>query len=222
MFWLFILDVVTALFLKGSLLAVFLSLLLGGFFSRIFEVLYFWFVVHPYDVGDLCVINDVQMRVSKMYMSTTVFLRYDNHEITYPNSVLATMPIANYRRSPDMGEVIDFYIHSSTSYKMKAEMRERITSCVENMTEYWHTGPKIIERDVADLNRLKMSLCVLHRMNFQDMDERLKRRSLLVNEMIKIFEVLKIGSMLPMENNVGNLPAFDLKRFPSGWKVQAN
>ncbi|GKA05467.1 mechanosensitive ion channel protein 6-like protein, partial [Tanacetum coccineum] len=78
-------------------------------------------------VGDRCEIDTVQMVVEEMNILTTVFLRYDNQKIIYPNSVLATKPIANYYRSPDMGDAIDFCIHVSTPVEKVALMKERIT-----------------------------------------------------------------------------------------------
>lgn len=59
-------------------------------------------------------INLLQMIVEEMNILTTVFLRYDNEKIYYPNSVLLTKPISNYRRSPDMADTIDFSIDVST------------------------------------------------------------------------------------------------------------
>jgi len=67
------------------------------------------------------------MIVEEMNILTTVFLRYDNQKIIYPNSVLATKPISNYYRSPDMGDAIDFFVHISTSVEKLAMMKERIT-----------------------------------------------------------------------------------------------
>lgn len=65
-----------------------------------------------------------------MNILTTVFLRYDNQKIFYPNSVLSTKPISNYYRSPDMGDAIDFAIHISTPMERIALMKERITRYV--------------------------------------------------------------------------------------------
>jgi small-conductance mechanosensitive channel len=67
------------------------------------------------------------MVVEEMNILTTIFLRYDNQKIIYPNSILATKPIGNYYRSPDMGDAIDFCIHISTPMEKVAMMKERIT-----------------------------------------------------------------------------------------------
>ncbi|CAK8561460.1 unnamed protein product [Lathyrus sativus] len=51
--------------------------------------------MQPFDVGDRCEIDTVQMVVEEMNILTTVFLRYDNLKITIPNSVLATKATQN-------------------------------------------------------------------------------------------------------------------------------
>lgn len=61
-----------------------------------------------------------------MNILTTVFLRYDNMKMTFPNSVLSTKPIGNYYRSPDMGDAIDFYLHIATPVEKVALMKQRI------------------------------------------------------------------------------------------------
>lgn len=69
---------------------------------------------------------------------TTVFLRHDNQKIIYPNSILATKPIGNFHRSPDMGDAIDFCIHISTPMEKVAVMKERITRYV-----WWSYFPSL-------------------------------------------------------------------------------
>lgn len=61
-----------------------------------------------------------------MNILTTIFLRYDNLKIVYPNAILATKHIANYYRSPDMGDAVDFDVHIATPAEKVALMRERI------------------------------------------------------------------------------------------------
>lgn len=73
----------------------------------------------------LCILK-LQMVVEEMNILSTVFLRYDNQKIIFPNSVLATKAIGNYYRSPDMGDAVEFCIHISTPAEKIAEMKQRI------------------------------------------------------------------------------------------------
>lgn len=143
------------------------QLLLVGFMFQnmcktMFESIIFVFVMHPFDVGDRCVVDGVQvdiayilyeekpkhfccyfyyqqyccvhvfsvlqMIVEEMNILTTVFLRYDNEKIYYPNAVLLTKPISNFRRSPDMADCIDFNIDASTPVDDVSAMKKAIQS----------------------------------------------------------------------------------------------
>lgn len=66
------------------------------------------------------------MIVEEMNILTTVFLRYDNQKITYPNSTLSTKSIGNFYRSPDMGDSVEFLVHISTPAEKITTMRHRI------------------------------------------------------------------------------------------------
>lgn len=65
-----------------------------------------------------------------MNILTTVFLRYDQQIVIYPNSVLLTKPIGNYFRSPGMGDAVEFSIHVSTPWKKIEDMKQRIVGYV--------------------------------------------------------------------------------------------
>ena len=46
--------------------------------------------------------------------------------VIYPNSVLATKSICNYKRSTNMGETVDFCIHISTPMKKITTFKEKL------------------------------------------------------------------------------------------------
>ncbi|GJR14828.1 mechanosensitive ion channel protein 6-like protein [Tanacetum coccineum] len=222
--WLLILKLATThffIFLSSQLILV--AFVFGNTCKTLFEATIFLFVMHPFDVGDRCEIDGVQLVVEQMDILTTTFLRYDNQKIAYPNSVLSTMPIGNYQRSPEMGDAIDFCIHVSTPAGKIAKMKENITSYIENKSDHWQPEPMIVVRDVEDMNRLKISVWLTHRSNFQDMGGRWKRRALLVENMIKIFQDLDMEyRMLPLDINVRNIPPLSSNRLPSNWTVCAD
>ncbi|KAI3840604.1 hypothetical protein MKX03_004616 [Papaver bracteatum] len=219
-----ILEIATTKFLvliSSQLLLV--AFMFGNTCKMVFEAIIFLFVMHPFDVGDRCEVEDVQMVVEEMNILTTVFLRYDNQKIIYPNSILATKPISNLFRSPDMGDSIDFCVHVSTPVEKISTMKKRLTAYIESKREHWYPSPMIVVRDVDDLNRLKISVWLTHRMNHQDMGERWVRRALVVEEMIKVLRELDIEyRMLPLDVNVRNMPGFSSQRLPSTWTTCNN
>ncbi|GAB4832977.1 hypothetical protein Ancab_006998 [Ancistrocladus abbreviatus] len=217
--WLLILGVpITHFLIFTSSQLLLLTFMFGNTFKTTFEAIIFLFVMHPYDVGDRCEIEEVQMVVEEMNILTTVFLRYDNQKIIYPNSVLATKPISNYYRSPDMGDAVDFCVHISTPVEKIAIMKDRIIRYIENKKEHWSPAPMVVMRDVEDMNRLKFSIWLSHTMNHQDMGERWARRALLVEEMVKIFRELDIEyRLLPYDVNIRTMPSLVSDRHPSNW-----
>lgn len=161
-------------FISSQLLL--LAFVFGNSCKTAFEAIIFLFIMHPFDVGDRCEVDGiqvcldifstmiqvfitqpqiqteqsydvpfvflilVQMVVEEMNILTTVFLRHDQQKIIYPNSVLATKPIGNFYRSPDMVEDIDFSVHISTPMEKIALIKERIkwyalTTC--NCNNFW-------------------------------------------------------------------------------------
>lgn len=66
------------------------------------------------------------MVVEEMNILTTIFLRYNNEKIFYPNSVLATKPISNYNRSPEMRDSVEFAVDVSTSVESIAALKAKI------------------------------------------------------------------------------------------------
>jgi small-conductance mechanosensitive channel len=153
--WLSILGIATSrffVFISSQLLvAVFMF---GNTLKTIFEAIVFLFVMHPFDVGDRCEVDgmqvtilfivlsalydcftlsdlvlnccEIQVVVEEMNIMTTIFLRYDNLKVYYPNSQLAIQPIMNYYRSPDMGDAVDFSVHVATPVEKLALMKERL------------------------------------------------------------------------------------------------
>ncbi|KAG8472902.1 hypothetical protein CXB51_034776 [Gossypium anomalum] len=181
------------------------QLLLVGFMFQntcktIFESIIFVFVMHPFDVGDRCVIDGVQMIVEEMNILTTVFLRYDMEKIYYPNSVLLTKPISNFRRSPDMGDTVDFTIDVSTPIEDINALKKAIQLYIESKPKHWSPKHTLIFKEIENMDKMKLVLCVQHTINHQNYGEKSSRRSELVFELKKIFEALGIKyRLLPQE-----------------------
>ncbi|XP_073127119.1 mechanosensitive ion channel protein 8-like [Henckelia pumila] len=217
--WLVILEVATSkflLFLSSQIVVV--AFVFGNTCKIVFEAVIFVFVMHPFDVGDRCEVDGVQMIVEEMNILTTIFLRFDNQKILYPNVTLATKPISNFYRSPDMGDSVEFAVHVTTPAEKIALIKQRITIYIENKSEYWYPSPSVVLMNLENLHTLKMSVWLRHRMNHQNMGERWKRRALLVEEMVRIFKDLDIEYRLhPLDINVRAMPPLNSTRIHSAW-----
>ncbi|XVE53049.1 hypothetical protein DITRI_Ditri02bG0173400 [Diplodiscus trichospermus] len=222
--WLLILGIATSKILVViSSQVLLVAFIFGNTCKTVFEAIIFLFVMHPFDVGDRCEIDGVQMVVEEMNILTTVFLRYDNQRITIPNSVLATKAINNYYRSPDMGDAVEFCIHVKTPAAKFGLMKQRILSYIEHKSDHWYPAPMIIFKELEELNRVRIAIWLTHRMNHQDMGERWARRALLVEELVKIFNDLDIKYRLyPVDINVCSMPPVASDRLPPNWTGTAS
>ncbi|CAH9051357.1 unnamed protein product [Cuscuta epithymum] len=171
----------------------------GNTCKTVFEAVVFVFVVHPFDVGDRCVVDGVQMIVEEMNILTTIFLRFDNEKIYYPNSVLATKPISNFNRSPDMSDSFEFCIDFQTPVEKIGALNRKVKKYLEKCP-LWHPNHNMAVMEVESMNKLKMVLCFNHTMNFQNWAEKNRRRTELILEMKKMFEDMSIRyDLLPQE-----------------------
>ncbi|KAK6162024.1 hypothetical protein DH2020_001865 [Rehmannia glutinosa] len=199
--WLLLTGIATTkvlVFLSSQLVLV--AFMFGNTCKTIFEAIIFVFVMHPFDVGDRCVIDGVQMIVEEMNILTTVFLRFDNEKVYYPNSVLATKPISNFYRSPDMGDSLEFSIDFKTPLEKIGALKEKIKKYLENNPQHWHPNHNVVVKEIENVNKIKMALFFNHTMNFQDFPEKSRRKTDLVLEMKKFFEELNIRyDLLPQE-----------------------
>ncbi|XVF88866.1 hypothetical protein PTKIN_Ptkin19aG0085000 [Pterospermum kingtungense] len=143
--WLLMMGFLTTqilVFISSQLLLA--AFMFGNTAKTIFEAIIFVFVMHPFDVGDRCVIDGIQMVGEEMNILTTVFLRYDNEKIFYPNSVLAMKPISNFYRSPEMSDSVDFTVDVSTY--------------LESKPQHWRPGHSVKVKDIENGNKMKMGL----------------------------------------------------------------
>nr|KYP45590.1 Uncharacterized protein At5g12080 family [Cajanus cajan] len=177
---------------------------LGRFMIK--EDVRFVFVMHPFAVGDRCVIDGVELLVEEMNILTTVLLKLNNEKVYYPNSVLATKPISNYYRSSDMGDGVEFSIDFMTPAENIGALKVKLKRYPEKNPQYWHPNRDLLVKEIEDVNKIKMGVYVTHTMNFQEFGEKGKRRTELMMEIKKIFEELNIRyNLLPQGVHLGHM-----------------
>ncbi|PRQ46935.1 putative mechanosensitive ion channel MscS [Rosa chinensis] len=199
--WLLLMGFLTTnilVFISSQLLLV--VFVFGNTAKTVFEAIIFVFVMHPFDVGDRCVVDGVQLIVEEMNILTTIFLKPDNEKIYYPNSVLATKPISNFYRSPEMGDAVEFAVDVSTTIDTIASMKARIKTYLESKPQHWRPAHSVAVKEIEDVNKMTMALYISHTINFQNYGDKTSRRTDLILELKKIFEELNIKyHLLPQE-----------------------
>ncbi|KAI3907125.1 hypothetical protein MKW92_002531 [Papaver armeniacum] len=160
--------------------------------KMVFQAIIFLFVMHPFDVGDRCEVEDVQHPY-------TVFLRYDNQKIIYPNSVLSKADQAIYTKSR-YGRCNRFPLIKDVRIWCLGDLLK-----VKKRT--WVPSPMIRVRDVDDLNKVKNA----GRGRVTESTIKTWGRE----EMIRVPVELDMEyRMLPLDINVLNMPRFFSQRFP--------
>ncbi|XP_075500355.1 mechanosensitive ion channel protein 10-like [Primulina tabacum] len=132
------------------------------------------------------------MVADEMNILTTIFLKPDNVKIYYPNSVLATKPVSNFNRSPEMGDSVDFAVDFSTSVEKIADVKAKIKAYLESKSQQWRPNHSVQLKEIVDVHKMNMALYVNHTMKYENSGERGNRKSDLVFELKRIFEELGI------------------------------
>ncbi|KAK1422995.1 hypothetical protein QVD17_18288 [Tagetes erecta] len=217
---LLILNIATSKFLVFiSSQIVVVAFIFGNTCKTIFEAIIFLFVMHPFDVGDRCEIDGVQMIVEEMNILTTVFLKWDNEKVYFPNSTLSTRAISNHYRSPDMWDSLDFFIHITTPAETLAVMKQRIINFIESKKDHYYPNDiTVVSLTLVEVSTIKMHIWWRHKINFQDMSERFIRKGAVVDEMIRIFKEHDVEYRLyPVDINIKNVPLVTSSRVPPTW-----
>ncbi|KAF8096522.1 hypothetical protein N665_0307s0049 [Sinapis alba] len=199
--WLILLDIATTKFLVVlSSQFVGLAFMIGSTCKNIFESFIFVFVMHPYDVGDRCVIDGVALLVEEIDLLTTVFLKLDNEKMFYPNATLISKPISNFYRSPDMGDSVHFSIAFSTPAAKIATLKEKVTEYLVQNPQNWYPEPMLLVKAIENVNKLNLNLVVTHTINFQMFGEKNLRRTALIIALKQILEEMEIDyTLLPQD-----------------------
>ncbi|GMH17603.1 hypothetical protein Nepgr_019444 [Nepenthes gracilis] len=128
LFWLLLTEIATT-----KLLVVIASPILAATFifgdtcKTLFEGIIFSFVKHPFDVGDLCIIDGIEMEVKCMGILTTYFMKMGTKDqALYPNSLLATKAIVNLKGDPNPADFVELCLDPSTEKSKITHLEDKI------------------------------------------------------------------------------------------------
>ncbi|GAQ84407.1 hypothetical protein KFL_001880010, partial [Klebsormidium nitens] len=130
-------------------------------------------------------------------LNTRLLQTSDNAKVYYPNNVLAGKPVLNFYRSPDQSDSWEFTILAKTPVEKLGVFKERMLAYIEGLPQAFYPKVSLTVKEIEDSSKMKMSLGWQHRMNFQEMGERLQRRSKLIlhaqQEMMELGIGLDLG-----------------------------
>ncbi|KAF9353615.1 hypothetical protein BGX26_008620 [Mortierella sp. AD094] len=193
----------------GSFLVA-LSFVFGNSLKTLFENIVFLFITHPYDSGDLCSIDGTEMFVREVGLNSTMFITWDGKRMHYPNNILSQKPIHNVRRSPNMSEKIVLNIDCYTPQVKILELRARMRDFLAKESKEFSPD---LEIQIQEMDvKLKISMVIEHKGNWQDSSRRWVRRTMFNFALKEAVEEIGIKyCALPQRLEISgrDLPDFD-------------
>lgn len=177
-------------FMISSLLFV-VGFLFRDFCKLISEGIMLAIVMHPYDIGDHCIIDNEQLVVQEIWLTKTVFLKENNEKVNYLNSALITKSISNLNRSSELMDTFEVLVSGTTSPETIAALKLKIDESLGSQPENWHAQKSFDLKGIEDVT-LKYNFQIAHAKNFKNYHEKNCRRSELIFKLRKVLEELDI------------------------------
>ncbi|XP_074292542.1 mechanosensitive ion channel protein 9-like isoform X3 [Silene latifolia] len=141
------------------------SFIFGDTAKNLFQGLIFVYVVHPFDVGDLCIIDGELLEVNRISIWSTTFSNVRNfgeqYQVIYPNSDLAVKHITNYKTSFNWHDRIEFLC--SPDKKITVPLEEKIVRYLNGKKERF--APNFHSVDILEIgDKAKIVVHVKHKL----------------------------------------------------------
>lgn len=141
----------------------------------LYKCFVFHLISHPYDVGDRVIIDDQENIVVRIDLLYTTFTNNNNRLAYIPNTSLFGKKIDNVRRSRNQYEQLTVYVDQNVRYKTLDDLKHKLEDlCKEKETVF--TGHAYIREVSKAEDKLQVTLALEHNSNFQDINEKYKRR----------------------------------------------
>jgi mechanosensitive ion channel protein 4/5/6/7/8/9/10 len=183
--------------LSISALLVAYTFLVGPLFRDLINCILFVFMMHPYDVGDRILIDDMNLIVHRVNFMSTEFIQWDGQRMYIPNTVLLGKVIHNMRRSNPQKDTIALDLHISTPPQMIETLRQRLKVFFEtNKSEYDPDFSFDFQR-IEKSTKLCFTLLYQGHENWQEYLPRWHRRARLLLFLHNLLQELHVEYSLP-------------------------
>ncbi|KAH9622438.1 hypothetical protein KSS87_007771 [Heliosperma pusillum] len=140
------------------------TFIFGDTAKNLFQGLIFVYVVHPFDVGDLCLIDEKLLEVSRIGVWSTIFANVrtvgEQQQIIYPNSVLALKNIINHKSHFDWNDYIEFI--TSPDNKITEPLKHKIETYLDDEKDKF--TPNFHSVDILEMgDKAKIVVHVKHK-----------------------------------------------------------
>ncbi|RCH78204.1 hypothetical protein CU098_000555, partial [Rhizopus stolonifer] len=198
----------------GTLLAA-STFVFGSSAESLFKGIMFQFVTHPYDSGDLVMVDGTYMTVENIGILGTVFVGSDGTKMYAPTTVLLTKIISNVRRSENMGETLKFNIDFRTDNELILVLREKLVEWVLSQPRDFGSGFDLRVTDIIDMNQVILTIWLPHKGNWADIGKRFQRKTRFMLALKSILTELDIKYELPAQRITSGLEKNPFTSFAS-------
>ncbi|GIL52977.1 hypothetical protein Vafri_8704, partial [Volvox africanus] len=127
-----------------------LTFIFGNSAKNAFESVMFLFVEHPYDVGDMVYFNGDSMRVKRISLLYTDFVKWTNEEVYIPNTKVMSLEIVNWTRTKKKFELHKIQVNVGVPWDVKQDIAAALVAhCSANPNDF-SGSPRVMFREVVD------------------------------------------------------------------------
>lgn len=176
-----------------------------------FESIIFLLIIHPFDIGDRVFIKldttdnkaggdcTDNLLVVEMNLMSTVFERWDGVRIYVPNTVLATKPIYNIRRSGPTTDLLRMTFAHATRVDQLEALRVRLLAFLRQNRQDFTEFHRINVNALDQCNRMDVTILIQHASNWQDLELQMARRTKMLTFLKGSIEELGIYYLPPVQ-----------------------
>ncbi|KMT14473.1 hypothetical protein BVRB_4g072460 isoform B [Beta vulgaris subsp. vulgaris] len=157
-----------------------------------FDGLMFAYVVHPFSVGDLCIIDEKMMEVRTVGVWRTTFTKVSTQEkVIYSNSELSHKSIINHKTQFDWNDAVELNVGSLDAEKIK-NLKQVIERYLDGDKDKFKQGYNSVDVLTTELDSMKLTVYLKHKVKLQNQTffECLKEKRKLRSEFILYIENL--------------------------------
>ncbi|KAN0132094.1 Mechanosensitive ion channel domain containing protein [Lactarius tabidus] len=159
---------IASLITAAGTLVLGLSWLIGSSLSDVLTCIIFLFVLHPFDVGDrLDVGKETTYTVKEIRLLSTILLDGHGTYVQVSNTVLNSLFIQNFRRSPKMSETFTFDVDYSTSFEKIERLRALMLGFVQSERRDFQPSFDIVVVDIPDQEKMTLKAEIMYKSNWQ-------------------------------------------------------
>lgn len=159
----------------------------------IFDTIVFIFVSHPFDAGDVVLLDGIKYKVKHIGWWQSSFYGDGNTLVYLANNTLNGMCICNFRRSGPQEEEFALEVHPKTTDEQVHHLQEAIAAFVGKNQRDFLSLATVNVNQLVNRDALKLTAKVTHRSNFQQGAIKFRRSCLMAQGLRSILKDLKIS-----------------------------